>query len=359
MEAVGLILTERGRAKLRVGVPPAVTRYSPATGVGRMWYGVLAGLRGSDVEVIVAEPDRRRRTRHVDVWLGDGLQAALAVREPTVIQLHEAPWDDPTQVVFFDRAFVEHCRRTSAETAAQASQIVTPSVASKRQIVATYGVAASTVHVAPHGVDTAVFRPEVADQGRCLVAGRGGSAPYVLIVATVHPRKNIAALRTAMVGLAGRGHRHLLVMVVSPPADRADGALLMSDATAELPGFPGRVVVLRGLAEAEMAAVMAGADVLCAPSFSEGFGLTPLEAMASGTPVVVSDRGSLPEVVGDAGVVTTTDADDIEQALDRVISDTELRRRLVEGGRLRSRELTWRRTAAGWLDALTAAAEGR
>lgn len=320
-----------------------------------MWHGVLAELRRGPVDVVLTEPTRRRRPGGPDVWLTDGLQGAIPVAEPTVIQLHEAPWDDPTQRHLLDPSFVEHCRRTSSEAAAQASQIVTPSEASKRQIVAAYGVEASSVHVAPHGVDTETFRPGVAEQGRRLVTGLAGSAPYVLFVSTIHPRKNLLALRTAMVGLARRGQPHLLVMVVAPPADRADSADLVREATAELPGFPGRVVVLRRLAEAQLAGVMAGAEVLCAPSFSEGFGFAPLEAMACATPVVVSDRGALPEVVGDSAVVTTTEADDIEKALDRVINDHELRRRLGEAGRLRSMTFTWQATAIRWLEALVAA----
>ena len=64
---------------------------------------------------------------------------------------------------------------------------------------------------------------------------------------------------------------------------------------------------LRGLAEPELAAVIAGAAVLCLPSWFEGFGLPALEAIACGVPVVVSDRGALPEVVGDAGLIVSPD----------------------------------------------------
>ena len=94
---------------------------------------------------------------------------------------------------------------------------------------------------------------------------------------------------------------------------------------------------------------MAGAAAFCLPSLYEGFGLTALEAMACGAPVVVSDRGSLPEVVGDAGIVTAPTAAAIAEALRRVLSEPELAARLSAAGPARAAEFTWARTAAGWL----------
>jgi glycosyltransferase involved in cell wall biosynthesis len=324
-----------------------------------MWHAVLAELGAAGVSLTVAVPGRRRARKEVDVWLADGHQGALGVDVPTVIQLHEAPWEDPAQRHLLDTAFVDYYAPRSAEAVAQADQIVTPSAASKRQIVASYGVDEAIVHVAPHGVDTDVFHPDGAVRGRDFVRHRGGPTPYIIFVSAIHPRKNIPALRAAMAGLAGRGHPHGLVMVVASPADRSDAAALEREATDDLPGFPGRILVLRHLFEADLAAVIAGADVLCAPSFSEGFGFAPLEAMACATPVVVSDRGALPEVVGASGLITTTCAAAVEEALHRLITDRGLHRRLSEAGRQRSLEFTWRRTAATWLAALDAARRHR
>ena len=102
---------------------------------------------------------------------------------------------------------------------------------------------------------------------------------------------------------------------------------------------------------------MAGADAFCLPSLYEGFGLTALEAMACGAPVIVSDRGALPEVVDGGGIVVEPSPEAIANALERVLSDDELasslRRRAVE----RARTFTWARTASGWLAVLRAAAE--
>jgi glycosyltransferase involved in cell wall biosynthesis len=85
------------------------------------------------------------------------------------------------------------------------------------------------------------------------------------------------------------------------------------------------------------------ADLYVYPSSEEGFGLTPLEAMACGCPVVTSRTSSLPEVVGDAAVlVNPTDPEELAGAMDQVLSDPDLRRSLVQKGSKRAKEFSWR-----------------
>jgi glycosyltransferase involved in cell wall biosynthesis len=152
--------------------------------------------------------------------------------------------------------------------------------------------------------------------------------------------------------LAAQGLPHVLAIVGSPPADRADPGALMHEALAELPGAPGRIVALDRLSDAELAAVYAGADAFCLPSLSEGFGLPALEAMACGAPVVAADRGALPEVVGDAGVLVEPTVLGLELGLARVLGDPQLRAELHERGRERALGFSWDHTADGWLEAL-------
>jgi glycosyltransferase involved in cell wall biosynthesis len=172
-----------------------------------------------------------------------------------------------------------------------------------------------------------------------------------------YPRKNLPALRTAMASLAAQGFPHLLVIaggaLDGPGSDKA-----MREIESDLPGAPGRVVWLKELDDAEVAKLMAEADAFCLPSFSEGFGLTVLEAMACGAPVVVSNGGSLLEVVGDAGVVAEPTAEGVEAALASVLEDRSLAERLGRAARARAEQLSWKRTATGWLDALRRAGDG-
>jgi glycosyltransferase involved in cell wall biosynthesis len=175
-------------------------------------------------------------------------------------------------------------------------------------------------------------------------------------VSALHPRKNAGALREAMAGLVRRGLPHVLVLAGAPALDRADPGELEAAAAAELPGAPGRVVRIVKPADADVAALMAGASAFCLPSLGEGFGLTALEAMASGTPVVVSDRGALPEVVGAAGLCVAPEPAALEEALARVLTDPRLAARLTAAGRERAAGMTWSRTAEGWLASLEQAA---
>ena len=108
---------------------------------------------------------------------------------------------------------------------------------------------------------------------------------------------------------------------------------------------------LSGIFDEELAHFYHGASLLATPSFYEGFGLPALEAMHCGCPVVVSRRGSLPEIVGSAGLLVDDPKDEAAWAevLFRVLSDSRLRGEMVENGRLRARTFNWRKTAAATL----------
>lgn len=339
--------------RLRVGVPRSHLSASPASGWGRMWHCVLPELATLVALGYWDDPRRSRFRRPPDVWLADGHSGSLGVPEPLVVHLQEASWRHESTRPLLAPAFLkqyEHASRIAAETA---TAIITPSESSRQQILAEYQRDPAHVVTVPLGVDLALFRPSRPGAAKVLAeAGGDPGRPYVLFVSTVHPRKNLAALRTAVAALARRGLPHGLVVAAGQPPDRADARALFAEAAADLPGAPGRVVLLRNLSDVDLAAVMAGAAVFCQPSLMEGFGLTALEAMACGVPVVVSNRGSLPEVVGDAGVVSEPDADALEEALYEVLTSPERQAELVQAGLERSVRFTWRATAEGWYDVL-------
>lgn len=329
------------RARLVVGVAPSVLAQADATGHSTTWRSVLAALNAQGVRLV--------HSGRADVWLASGHEPPPAGR-PLVVQAHEASWIEPELRAMLDPAFTAAMEQGTRAAVAAAAHVIVPSEASARQLREGYDLPADRVHAVPHGVDHDTFRP-----GRAGGAGIVGGSPYLLCVAVPHPRKNLEAVRAAAERLHRDGHPHLLVLVANPAPD-PQAERFLAEATAPLnPG--GRPVVhLRGLPLAELAAVVAGAELLCLPSRFEGFGLPVLEAMACGVPVVVSDRGALPEVVGDAGLITSPDPGAVADAVARVVAEPGLAARMRTASLHRAASFSWERTAAGWLEVLERAA---
>jgi alpha-1,3-rhamnosyl/mannosyltransferase len=277
---------------------------------------------------------------------------------PWVAGLHEAAWDRPETRELLDPSFVARHETLSRAAALRATRIVTLSESSRRQIIESYGVDPSRVLVARPGVDRAVFRPD-ARGGPEIIARAGGDPgrPYVLSVSQLHPRKNLSVLQEAMSRLAERGYPHALVFVTSPRTDSRQSRAMETGELepvilAKLACTDGSILRLESLTDEELAALMTGASAFCLPSLMEGFGLPALEAMACGLPVVVSDRGALPEVVGSAGIVTAPTADAMEAALETVLNDEALAHSLGLAALERSQRFTWQTTARVWLRAI-------
>jgi glycosyltransferase involved in cell wall biosynthesis len=348
-------------AQLRVGVSDALVDADPSTGHGRVWSSTLAELRNHVRLVTVpleggSGGDYRVTSKGCDVWLASGHAGRAHANVPVVATVHEVGWTPAQLRGLDDSGFSQPLASRTAAGIASASHVIAPSEASCRQVIDRCGMAPERVHLVAPGVDTAVFQP-AAVGGRSLVARHAETdeRPYLLFVGSLLPRKNVFALRDAVSELARRGYPHLLAIVAADP-----GRLLPSApreaVAAELPGAPGQVVMIPRPTDLELAGLMAGAEAFCLPSLGEGFGLPALEAMACGTVVLVSDRGALPEVVGDSGLVVPPTADALEEALRRVFDRPEdfasLRQRAVA----RARRFGWDRTARGWARVLDRAA---
>jgi len=163
--------------------------------------------------------------------------------------------------------------------------------------------------------------------------------PLLLHVGHTQPRKNLEGLLHALALLRRRNAEVVVFQVGGTPTPR-QAALIESLGLQEAIRFLGSV------ADSELVALYNLADVFIFPSFYEGFGLPPLEAMACGTPVVVSNAASLPEVVGDAGLlVDPHEPESIAEAVGQVLQDPELAEELRQKGLKRAQQFTWKRTA--------------
>ena len=223
----------------------------------------------------------------------------------------------------------------------RAAHILADSYATKSDLISMLDVLPEKVTVVHLAADAA-FRPLEAARVTPVIAKHSLEPGYLLCVGTLEPRKNLVGLFQA--------YRSLLdAKVTAAPLVLVGGKGWLYDEVFErVEGLhlTGHVHFLHDVTDTDLPALYNGASLLTTPSFYEGFGLPALEAMACGTPVVVANRSSLPEVVGEAGLlVNPDDADDIAQALARVLTDEVLQARMREMGLTQAAQFSWERAA--------------
>lgn len=224
---------------------------------------------------------------------------------------------------WYSRTYSIYQRRMLPALARRARLVVTASEFGRCEAVEMLGAAPGRVEVVPLGVG-APFRPD-ADAAAARAAF-GLERPYVLTVGSLIARKNLAALEQTADALRREG----IDLVV---AGSGRGYMRAGATPVRQLGY---------VDQALLSGLYAGAAAFTLPSLYEGFGLPVLEAMASGTPVVASDRTALPEVCGDAALlVDPDDPDALTEAILAAIGDDRLRAAGLE----RARSFSWERTA--------------
>ena len=213
--------------------------------------------------------------------------------------------------------------------------LLTVSSSSAADIADDFGVTHDQLHVVPLGVDTDLFAPSAAVR----VGGR-----IIAISSADRPLKGIGNLLQSVARLRS-GHDLELQLVARLEPDGPTEKLI-----ADL-GISDIVRISSGLSDAELAALFASAEVACIPSLYEGFSLPAVEAMASGTPVVASRAGALPEVLGADGecadLVTPGDVDELTRALGRLLDSPDRRHWMGTAGRRRALDVfSWESVAA-------------
>lgn len=239
------------------------------------------------------------------------------------------------------RANVRLTIRETRRALSRAVRILVPSDATRRDLADRMGADPGKIRVVPLAA-RAIFRPVVDPvRIRRTLERLGIDRNYVLYAGALEPRKNLPALIEAFARDAARdGDGHLLVLAgprgwMTEPIDKA---------LARLPAA--RVRLTGYVTDAELAALYTACRAFVYPSFYEGFGLPPLEAMACGAPVIASNTSSLPEVTGDAALpVDPRDIDGLTAAIARVLEDSEFRASLRARGLARSRLFSWDETA--------------
>ena len=278
-------------------------------------------------------PRVERATGPVDVVHATA-HVASASRAPWVATVHDLHFlHEPDH---FTRRGVRVFTRFLDLVRSEAAMVVCPSQATAADC-RDAGIDADRLRVVPWASSSVPATAAAVERVRRVHALQ---RPYVLFAGTVEPRKNLGRLLAAFERL---GPVDAELVLVGP-----EGWGGLDTGGARRLGF---------LPRAELDALYAGAAAVCYPSLREGFGLPVLEAMAQGAAVVTSSTTSTAEVAGDAALlVDPLDVDAIAGALQRVLADPNLARRLGDAARLRAAEFTWARTAEGTVDAYRAAA---
>ncbi len=259
---------------------------------------------------------------------------------PSVVTVHDLSWirhpeTHPKQrLAAMDRHFPRSLERAAA--------ILTDCDFVKKELVETFGLAPERVTPVLLGVSPDFYPRHPSDCNAFLADHGLAHGQYVLSVGTLEPRKNIPALIDAYSMLpADLQHRFPLVLV-------GMRGWLTSGLEARMKPLVERGVIkpLGYVADEMMPLIYSGAAAFVFPSLYEGFGLPPLEAMACGAPVISSSSSSLPEVVGDAGVlVDPLNVDKLAESLRHVLEDRTFAEVLAQQGVRRAAGFSWKKTA--------------
>ncbi|HUF77771.1 MAG TPA: glycosyltransferase family 1 protein [Thermoanaerobaculia bacterium] len=267
--------------------------------------------------------------------------AVVTVHDLTVLLMPEAHrskvrW---SQVPFLERSLVA-ARRVVAVSAATANDLRFHFPEAFRD--------PAKLRVIHHGV-APVFRPAVADERESIRRELGFPRGYLLYAGTLEPRKNVEGVLEAWLALRSSDPAAPALVLAggygwrSRPLMRRIEAVVRADVAA---GRERSLAVLGRVAEGELARLYRAATVFVYPSFYEGFGMPVAEAMASGVPVITSDRSSLPEVAGEAALqVRPEDPAQVLGALVKLLANPALAQDLAQKGLERARTFRWEKAA--------------
>jgi glycosyltransferase involved in cell wall biosynthesis len=287
----------------------------------------LAGFAGHLWEQFILPA---RVPRHSLLW-SPANTGPLAVSNQIVTVHDTSVFDHPEWFSFLFRIGY----RTLLPTLIQRTRaVLTDSEFSRQRILTRFALPAERVIAIPSGVDLDHFRPcdPLPMREKYRLPDR-----YALFVGSIEPRKNLPRLLRAWQKVQKTSDTQL---IIAGSTGKVFNKIQWQGGLEEF-------IFLGYVPDSDLPELYSGATVFILPSLSEGFGLTVLEAMACGTPVVCASSGALPEVTGDAGLlVDPFSVDAIAEALTKILSDENLRQTLRQKGLERARQFSWQKTAS-------------
>jgi len=266
---------------------------------------------------------------------------------PCVVTIHDILFETHPQ--YFTRFFVLRSRAMMRLAAMRSRRVFTVSEFTKAELIKRYSVSPDRLTVIHNGVDRRKFFPG-PDGAEHLARWGLSSNGYILSVGRLEPRKNHCALLDAYASIGPSAPP----LVIVGQRDFSFGAIFQTLERLELTQ---RVRILEDVDDDDLPVIYRHAKLFVYPSWAEGFGIPPLEAMASGIPVISSNTTAIPEVTGDAALLIDPGSPvQIAEGMTRVMGDDPLRRDMVAKGLARALEFSWenaaKKTLEGYADAL-------
>jgi len=284
------------------------------------------------------------------IWM-PGSTLPRVMPKQTVITVHDIGFHRLPKL--YPRRQVQVHERAMKEIAKRAARIITVSEFSAREISEAYGIDPKKIAITYNGIDHNVYRPindseAIENRLRRYRIPR----PFFVAVGRLETKKNITTLIksfTALKTRRGVGDPHRLVLIGTRGYGYDEIKKEIENSTVK-----SDIIELGYIPESDMPYILNAAEALIHPSWYEGFGIPPIEAMACGCPVISSNAASLPEVCADAAIYFAPgEPEELTSALSRLIDEPGLKERLKVSGVSRAAKFTWKATAEKTLPVLT------
>ena len=266
-----------------------------------------------------------------------------------IVTFHDLSFEKYPQFYSSQKNFW-HFSMNPPKQAAEADKIIAVSESTKEDLIELYGIEPEKIKVIYSGLSSKTTRI-VFPQEKIYVRKKYGLPEnYILYLGTLEPRKNIISLlkafeKSKMAGALKNSNFKLVIAGAK--------GWLYDDIFKTAQKFSSRNdIVFTGFIESKDKPVLYEmAKLFVYPSFYEGFGFPPLEAMAQKTPVITSGISSIPEAVSNAAItVNPSNPDELREAMEKVLTDEKLYKQLAEAGKKRAQEFDWRKCAGETLD---------